>query len=299
MNDRGTRPSPRRDAQVRRPAAMVRIQSVLCPVDLSAISERALRHAAALATWYEAKLTVLFVRTGHRVEWTERDLAAFVDSAFGTHTAHLLVADGDVVSEIVRLATALSADFVVMGTHGISGVKQLLLGSVTERVLREAPCPVLTVPPRIAQDSPEVVSLGTVVCAVDFSPSSTRALDYAVSIARKAGGRLVLLHALEWFDEEMEASPLDGKAERLPTAEEDARQGLEQLLTADALACDPELVVGRGAPHEEVLRIVREYGAGLVVLGVHGRNVVDRTLFGSTTQRLTREAECLVLTVRT
>ena len=298
MNDRGTRPTLRRDAQVRRPAAMVRIQSLLCPVDLSAISERALRHAAALAAWYEARLTVLFVRTGHRVKWTERDLSAFVDSEVGAQPAQLLVTDGDVVSEIVRLVTALPADLVIMGTHGISGVKQLLLGSVTERVLREAPCPVLTVPPRIAQDSPEVVSLGTVVCAVDFSPSSTRALDYAVSIAKKAGGRLVLLHALEWFDEETEVSP-DRKAERLPTAEEDARQGLEELLTADALACHPELVVGRGAPHEEALRIVREYGAGLVVLGVHGRNVVDRTLFGSTTQRLTREATCLVLTVRT
>ena len=299
MNDRGTRPSPRRDAQVRGPAAMIRIHSVLCPVDLSAVSERALRHAAALAAWYEAKLTVLFVRTGHRVKWTERDLGAFVDSAVGTHTARLLMADGDVVSEIVSLATVLPADFVIMGTHGISGVKHLLLGSVTERVLREAPCPVLTVPPRIAHDCPEVVSLGTVVCALDFSPSSTRALDYAVSIARKAGGRLILLHALEWFDEEMEAPPSDGKAERLPTAERDARQALEELLTAEALACHPELVVGRGAPHEEVLRIVSEYGAELVVLGVHGRNAVDRTLFGSTTQRLTREATCLVLTVRT
>ena len=114
----------------------------------------------------------------------------------------------------------------------------------------------------------------------------TRALDYAASIARKAGGRLVLLHALEWFDEEIEeAPPSNGKAKRLPSAEEDARGGLEELLTVDALASEPELVIGRGAPHEEVLRIVRDYRAGLVVLGVHGRNIVDRTLFGSTTQR--------------
>lgn len=277
---------------------MLSIEHVLCPVDLSAISQRALRHSASFATWYEASLTVLFVRTGHRVKATEPDLAAFVESTVGARAARLLVVDGDAVSEIVRLAGALPADCVVMGTHGISGVKQLLLGSVTERVLREAPCPVLTVPPHIAGDA-DAASFATVVCAVDFSPSSTRALDYAVSIARKAGARLVLLHALEWFDDEIETTPADEKFRRPATAEEDARQRLEELLSADALACRLELVIGRGAAHEEVLRIISKYTAGLVVLGVHGRNVVDRTLFGSTAQRLARESPCLVLTVRT
>ena len=277
---------------------MVRIQHVLCPVDLSAVSERALRHAAALAAWYEARLTVLFVRTGRRVESTDGDVAAFVGSAIGAHPAHLQVTDGDVVTEIVRHATALPADLLVMGTHGISGVKQLLLGSVTERVWREAPCPVVTVPSGVAPHSPDAVSLAMVVCAVDFSPSSTRAVAYATSIARRAGGRLTLFHALEWFDEEEEAPSTGVNSTELPTSEEDARQALEELLTADARASDPELVVGHGSPAGEILRLVRERDAGLIVLGVHGRNVLDRTLFGSTAQRVVREAPCPVLTVR-
>ena len=217
----------------------------------------------------------------------------------GPHAANLVVTDGDVVSEILRLAAALPADVVVMGTHGSSGVKQLLLGSVTERVLREASCPVLTVPPQLVAHSPATESFAAVVCAVDFSLSSPRALDYAVSIARKAGGRLVVFHALEWFAEESDQAASDGKSRALPTAEEDARQELEALLTDDALTCEPELLVGRGSPHQEILRVVNDYRAGLIVLGVHGRNVLDRALFGSTTQRITREAPCLVLTVRT
>jgi nucleotide-binding universal stress UspA family protein len=284
MNDREAGQSPRSE--------------VLCPLDLSEISGRALRYADALAAWYEARLTVLFVRPGLRVTSTERDVAAFVESAIGAHAADLRVTDGDVVSEIVRFAAALPADFVVLGTHGISGFKQLLLGSVTERVLREAPCPVLTVPPGVARPSPDAASPATVVCAVDFSPSSARALAYAVSIARKARGRLVLLHALEWFDDEVEAPGPGGSTHGFPTSEEDARQGLEELLTADARACDPELVVGHGSPAGEVLRIVRESDAGLIVLGVRGRSALDRTLFGSTAQRVVREAPCPVLTVR-
>jgi len=277
---------------------MVSSQRVLCPVDLSAVSEGALRHAAALAEWYDATLTVLFVRTGDRVTLTERHLAAFVDAALGAHAAQLRVTDGDVVFEIVRSATALPVDLVVMGTHGVSGFKQLLLGSVTERVLREAPSPVLTVPPRVARQSPDAVSLATVVCAVDFSASSVRALAYAVSIARKAGGRLVLLHSLEWFDEEVAAPSQGGNTKGLPTSEEDARHRLEELLTADARACDPELVVGPGSPAAEILRVVRESDAGLIVLGVHGRNALDRAIFGSTSQRVVRESPCAVLTVR-
>ena len=101
------------------------------------------------------------------------------------------------------------------------------------------------------------------------------------------------------FDEESEASLPGMKRGNLPTSEDDARQALEELLTDDARACDPVVTVGHGAPHTEALRVVKEYDAGLAVLGVHGRNVVDRTLFGSTKQRLVREATCPVLTVRT
>ena len=186
-----------------------------------------------------------------------------------------------------------------MGTHGISGFKQWLLGSVTERVLREAPCPVLTPAPRVSQQSPDAASLATVVCAVDFSPSSARALAYAVSMASKAGGRLVLLHALEWFDEEVEAPESGGR-----------HQGVANLgggcppttrRTVDGRCSRLQSRTGRRpsiTPAGEVLRVARESDAGLIVLGVHGRNALDRMIFGSTAQRVVREAPCPVLTVR-
>ena len=73
---------------------------------------------------------------------------------------------------------------------------------------------------------------------------------------------------------------------------------LEDLLTADARACYPELIVAPGSAAGEVLRVVRESDAGLIVLGVHGRNALDRAIFGSTSQRVVREASCAVLTVK-
>lgn len=236
---------------------MVRIVHILCPVDLSAVSEAALRQADALAAWYEADLTVLFAAQVKRVASAQYELAAFAAATVGVRAPRLLVKQGGAVREIVRLASAIPADLVVMGTHGLSGVKRLLLGSVTERVVRESPCPVLTVPPRTTWRPTDVESLAMVVCAVDFSPSSARALDYAISVARKAGGRLIVFHALEWFDEEEETRHPGVDTKGLPTSEQDARQGLEELLTADARPCEPQLVVGYGSPAVEILRLAR------------------------------------------
>jgi nucleotide-binding universal stress UspA family protein len=185
-----------------------------------------------------------------------------------------------------------------MGTHGTSGFRRLVLGSVTEQVLRSSRCAVVTVPAAANRRTVEPMAFRTVVCAIDFSDSSTRALEYAVSVVRKAGGRLVLAHVLEWFAEEREEPVVGSPTTTFPTSEEDARSQLEALLTSDARTCHPELIVGYGAAHAELLRVVRERQADLIVLGVQGRNVLDRTLFGSTTQRVVREASCLVLTVR-
>ena len=134
-------------------------------------------------------------------------------------------------------------------------------------------------------------------CAVDFSEPSGRAVDYAGAIAATAGARLVLVHALEWVEE---ADPLaSGGSPPLPSSEDDAVARINELLREDVRErCSPEIVVGYGTAADEVERVVRECAADLIVLGVRRRNPLDVALFGSTAQRLIRDAGCAVLTVR-
>jgi nucleotide-binding universal stress UspA family protein len=140
--------------------------------------------------------------------------------------------------------------------------------------------------------------LASVLCAVDFTEPSSRAVDYAASIAAAAGARLVLAHALEW-SEETETLPSSGRS-FLPSAEDDARARLSELLTHEMrVRSDPELVVGYGMPADEVLRFVHERHVDLVVLGIRPRNPIDVAVFGSTTLRVLRDGSCVVLTVRT
>jgi nucleotide-binding universal stress UspA family protein len=283
---------------------MQTIRHVLCPVDLSAPSAQALGYAAAFSSVVDGDLTVLYVRAAaaHQPELGKRSdtsLATFASHVIGVGPSlRMLERPGEPVTEILGTAVAAASDIIVMGTHGRTGLQRLLLGSVAERVIRRSPTPVLAVPAAMAMKAEGSIRLASVLCAVDLSEPSSRAVDYAASIAAAARARLVLAHSLEW-SEETDTLPGSGGS-FLPSSEDDAIARLSELLTHEMRErCDPELVVGYGTPADELLRFVRERHVDLVVLGIRRRNPIDLAVFGSTTQRLIRDGACAVLTVRT
>jgi len=300
---------------------MVRVARILCPVDVSETSAHAFDHALALARVYDAQLTVL------RVSWaglppiaypigatmpapvplapaefevlrdelrhfTERGSSASVKMDFA-------VREGPVVPMILEEARAIGADLIVMGTHGRSGFDRLILGSVTERVLRKAGCAVMTVPP---SDRTAVPARGTrtIVCGVDFSPASLAALDYALSIAQEFMAMLLLVHVVDWPPDRPLLNDVGFETEAfLAKVQEGTRSKLRTLVPAEARAwCQPEELVTLGRPYEEIVRLARERDADLIVMGVHGRSTLDLALFGSTTHQVVRHATCPVITVR-
>jgi nucleotide-binding universal stress UspA family protein len=299
---------------------MVTVSRILCPVDLSEFSRRALSHALALAGWYGAELTALHVRPRSirppgwgedaalpvlegLLEGPEHDAALrrLVTEVAAESRVVTVFRDGGVVAEIVRLARDLPADLVVMGTHGASGFERLMMGSVTEKVLRKAPCPVLTVPRGAERPLPATpVEFNTIVCGVDFSAVSLQAFDYALSLAQEAQARLVLVHVFEAMPPEHEAelaSRFD-LGEYVRVLEAVAVERLAQLVPDAARDwCEPELVVRHGKPYHELVQLAQERAADLLVLGAHGRGPLDVALFGSTTSQVVRQATCPVLTV--
>jgi len=149
------------------------ITRILCPIDFSEYSRRALDHAVTIAAWSHAFVSVLHVHqltmpmyaaapgampmaAAQPITMTETERARleasldeFVarDRAAGARVDTLLDEDFDLSGAIVSRAQSLPADLIVMGTHGLSGFQRFMLGSVTEKVLRKATCPVLAVPP--------------------------------------------------------------------------------------------------------------------------------------------------------
>lgn len=298
---------------------MIGIHRVLCPVDFSEASHSALDQAAALARWYEARLIALHVvplvpttlafppaisaatMQPIPLELFREELRGFVAPVAEVVPAETQVLSGDPARTILEQSWALEADLVVMGTHGRSGFERLVLGSVAEKVLRRARCPVLTVPP-VVEGAPTVdrPPYRRILCPVDFSTASDRALRYALSLAEEARAKITVLHVLEWFpDQEIREHRHFDVPEYRRFLEEDARRRLAEAVPADARDwCEPVERVGCGKAYREILRVAADEKSDAIVMGVHGRGAIDVLLFGSTANQVVRHATCPVLTVR-
>jgi nucleotide-binding universal stress UspA family protein len=300
---------------------VVQFKRILCPTDLSDLSLSPVTYAAALARRYGAHLTLLhvvptfdpvsvrpatldgtvqFVHPASRAEVVER-LEHMLKAADAASTDTTCAADsGDPSKRIVDHALSISADLIVMGTHGRGGFERFMIGSVAEKVLRKAPCPVLTTPPHLAPRLSADVRFKHVLCAVDFSSSALQAFGFAVDVARQFAASVTILHVIEWLaEDEPRAHAHFNVPEYRQYLIRDAQERVRALIAEER---DPpraiEDVVHVGRPHREILRLATELPADLIVMGAQGRGGVGLALFGSTTQQVVRAAQCPVLTVR-
>ncbi len=298
---------------------VIEFKRILCPIDFSESSTRSLAHAAALARWYEARLTVLHIVPTFDPVQVRAELGVpvqivnpvtreevlevmrqFLERAGVLPQAQLIAEAGDASTTIVDQALTTRADLIVIGTHGRRGFKRLLLGSVAETVLHEAPCPVLTVSPHTEAATSNVVTFKRILCPIDFSPSALQALGFALDLARQAGGLVTLLHVVELLPEdEPRASSHFNVAEFRGHMVNDAKQRLRSLVAEESRAwCEIDDVIVSGRAYREILRAAEARSTDLIVMGAQGRGGVDLALFGSTTQQVVRSAACPVLTVR-
>jgi len=301
---------------------MIEIQRILCPIDFSDFSRRALDHAVAIARWYKATITAVHVDAsieivgypapllGVPAAWPLSDqaellarLQRFVEPECPAGVSiETVVREGPAVAEILAQAAATRTHLIVMGTHGASGFERLVLGSVTEKVLRQARCPVLTVPRREPDAVPaSAVVFKRIVCAVDFSECSLAALKYALSLAQEADARLTVVHVLTSQlvpDAVLADQHLSVLAYQRLREDEAQRRIAEALPSTASSYCQVESTIVRGKPWREIVGIATAQQSDLIVLGVHGRGSVDLMFFGSTAHQVVRHASCPVLTLR-
>jgi nucleotide-binding universal stress UspA family protein len=302
---------------------MLSITRILSPIDFSDMSRVAVHYAAALARRYRAAITALHVLPPPMVPvlpgpepilyppllFSQEDIERFTtetlqfvraEAGSGVHVDARVVI-GDVAHEVVEHVRILPADFVVIGTHGRGGFERFMLGSVAERVVRKAPAPVLTVPPRAPDALPAApIRITSILCAVDFSPASCRALQYAASIVDEAGSELTVLHVLEL--PRMIYEPVEVGGPGLADFEVQAREAAERELHRVVAArvktqAHVTEIVTTGKPYKEILRVALERRTDLISIGVHGSGE-GLHAFGSTANHVVRQAPCPVLSLK-
>jgi nucleotide-binding universal stress UspA family protein len=292
---------------------MLKINRILCPIDFSEFSVKAYDYAQSLAWHYKASLLLVHVIDTplypyYAIPETYVEICRQLRSNAGqqlqefakTHTRRgvqpeCCVEDGIVTDVILELAEAQAVSLIVMGTHGLRGIDRVLLGSVTDKVLRKAHCPVLAVRKPVHDlvtqvGVPDVIPLQRILCCTDFSDQSEQVLEHAVSLASEYGGELTLVHVLENVADSADVE--DEIAKVMET--------LEKCIPPETRRnCKTKTLVRIGKPYQQILELALESRTDLIVMGVRGRNALDLAVFGSTTYRVVQLGPCPVLVVHT
>lgn len=291
---------------------------ILVPLDGSELAERALSPATTLATPHSGKVILLsvtylqhmfveepegygFLLPEDSLAQTRRELTAYLENLRRTRARPELnllprVLEGDVASCIVDTAASEDVDLIVMSTHGRSGFSRWMLGSVTERVLRQAPCPVLVIR--------ETKPFQHVLITLDGSELSEQALGPGLEVARRFGSRVTLFQVepseelAPQFVAELES--VEG------SLSEKARDDfyLETYLQRVSRQFQPtmdqeiEFASATGPVAPAILDFIESHDVDLVAMTTHGRSGLKRWVYGSVTEKVLHVADCGLLVVR-
>jgi nucleotide-binding universal stress UspA family protein len=273
-------------------------QQILVPTDLSDCSEAALQYGAMLRDRLNAALTILFAdEPGYPMNMPELPLAVKerpadekkkvlalvrgqIEKFIPAPLPEIRTTFGPAAEVIVRTAEEIDASLIVMGTRGRSGLKRLMLGSVTESVLSETMRAVVTLGPSVKDPAKPI---RTILCPVNFSFVALDALRRAAQIANDGDADLIVLYVAEEKDPPM--------SEKL---EEELAAWIEPHLRDQTRY---RHMVATGNAAERVLAIADETGTDLLVMGAQKKMFGESTVIGGTSERVVRFARCAVLTV--
>lgn len=319
-------------------ASALRLKAILLPTDFSAPAGLALRSAVQLAVFHGAKVQLLHVfddadyivgtalgmgpqlnaiaeLRDQNLAAAEKRLEALAETArHGGCEVETIFTVGAPAREIVRLARERATDLIVLSTHGRTGWRRLILGSVAEQVVRDAPCAVLALHAHpdasVVPAGPDAHGLAAaplqlrhILLATDFSPASAAAQPWAEHLARSAGAGLSLLHVLA----PASATPGDPafglagpEVERAwQTVREGAQAHLRDLARAwqeRGLKAEPWVLHGHAA--EKITEAAHNWRCDLIVVATHGASGWQKTFLGSIAERVVRFATCPVLVAR-
>jgi nucleotide-binding universal stress UspA family protein len=190
----------------------------------------------------------------------------------------------------------------VAASHGRAGLKRLILGSVTERLMRTLPCPLLVVrsPERgFVTPADQAITLKNILVGCDFSPDSSLAFHYGLSFAQEFQASLHLVHVIQPPLYDYMEKPGEQKEVSEKDLKSALKKKLEDMIPEEARTwCEPVTTLLAGQPHEEITKYALVNDIDLIVLGVRGHSLVETLFVGSTTDRVMRRASCPVLSVQ-
>ena len=279
---------------------VARMEKLLVATDGSVFSENAIREAINLAKTCSSKLiAVSIVKTNPEfedlvpqvVDKAEKEVREHLESIKnraskeGVDCKVVVHRSEEPFQDIANDAAKNKVDMIIIGTHGRTGLKRLMMGSVTAKVIGHAPCKVLVVPLNAK------VECRNILVATDGSRYSDAAASEAIGIAKRCGGSLIVI-SVALSDKEIILAEDD---EEIILAKDYVKKIIE-LAEKEGIKTEGLTVTGK--PHEAIIETSKRKNVDLIVVGSHGRTGLDRLLMGSVTERVIGHSESAVLVVR-
>jgi nucleotide-binding universal stress UspA family protein len=297
---------------------MIDVKKILVPVDFSEPSKKAVNYGTSLALQFNARLILAHIVPSHAgFVYTfptesfafDKDQASYARSMLPTMVAEeyhervnlmTIVKVGVVKDELLAIIKDENIGLVVMGTNGRNTFERLLLGSVTERMLRKLHVPILTVShldPTMELQSTEPVPLRKILYATDLSDGSEVGMKFSLELSQRTGARLTVLHVLDpiqpyWGD--MGTFIVTESEDRGHDALTRLRLSIPEI---GSQGVDLKPMMTEGDPAREILRVANEEKMNLIVLNLEGKTLVERAVLGATAERVIRAAHMPVLSI--
>ena len=286
----------------------IALKNILFATDFSVAADAAVPYAIQIAKRYGAKVYGVHVNrfsdyTGaapnawaamaEAMEQETQEDARHLNEQLQGIEHEVVVGEGNVWEVVSNQIKAKQIDLIVVGTRGRTGFGKTLLGSVTEEILRQAPCPVLTVGPQVALEPEKAAAMHEILYATDLDAEFPAAAPYAISLAQENQAHLVMLHVTEDREAGDLVQPGEVAGSMLSKLRHLVPEGAE-------LWCEPVCLVEQGEPAEKVLDVAKRRNADLIVLGARAaKGLLAAThLNAGTVHKVVSQAKCPVLTVR-
>ncbi len=291
----------------------MKLQKILVPIDFSDYSDSAFQYALGFAKTVQAQLTLIHVEVlipslqpeallgTSKMEKTIRKVLDDIQEQLkeriaiarkaGVNADYAIIQGKSAATSLLEHLQQNPYDLVIMGTHGRTGIKHFILGSIAEKLVRLSPTPVLTLHKTTRQ-----FQLHHILIPVDFSESSLKAVDYGAEIASRFQSEITLLHVIESLP-----YPAFYPEGFTPTFDYDPqlRQRINENL--DPILRNSELPVHRvirlGTPSSEIVHYAVKKDIDLILMSTRGLTGLEHILIGSTTERVVRMSEVPVLTI--
>ena len=290
----------------------MRPKKILVPIDFSPFSDYASDFAIFLAQKYSAEITLLHIIVLYEADVDEdvhlRQLEEIIKTKeistkalFSKHSEKFSEKNIRITSTIERGVSAASAilefkskhkfDLIVMGTHGRTGIKNWIYGSVAEKVVRLSRIPVITL-----HNNPGEIKIKKLIVPVDFSGNSLHGIQEAQRIAKDFAAELYFVHVIE---QHIHPSFHAVGMESIFAVDPDLNDISEDRLAEFCKHKDnnAHFKVMEGTAPQTIADYAADIDADIVVMATRGFTGIDHLLIGSTTERLVRIAPCAVLTV--